>query len=210
MYGLLKTIGQIAGIGGIAVVVLLLIFRQILNKKIFPVLNKGHAYRLLNTITVCTFLIALAGIGAWVLSESINKATPSKSPQIPGGTGWIIAGKISIDSTGNNKLTNGALIWASGPHFQIIKTGYSDNHEIPKAGDIIQLKDSRPVYIINYATSGLLEFRTPPPNKGTLDSGDETGVSLPVGSTLDVRDVCGGYYPGADHAFLWLRVAYSQ
>ena len=187
MYGLLKTIGQIAGIGGIAVVVLLLIFRQILNKKIFPVLNKGHAYRLLNTITVCTFLIALAGIGAWVLSESINKATPSKSPQIPGGTGWIIAGKI-----------------------QIIKTGYSDNHEIPKAGDIIQLKDSRPVYIINYATSGLLEFRTPPPNKGTLDSGDETGVSLPVGSTLDVRDVCGGYYPGADHAFLWLRVAYSQ
>ena len=67
---LLKTVGQIAGIGGLALGVLLLVFRQILAKNIFPMLRKDDAYRLLRLMAILVFVVALAGLGAWVLVET--------------------------------------------------------------------------------------------------------------------------------------------
>lgn len=63
---ILKTLGQVAGIGGIAFGVLLLVFRDVIRKKIFPMLTKEQAYRLLRLVLVLVSLVALAGIGAWV------------------------------------------------------------------------------------------------------------------------------------------------
>jgi tetratricopeptide (TPR) repeat protein len=63
---LLKIVGQVAGIGGIALGVLLLVFRDVVRKKIFPMLTKEQAYKLLRSALLLTCLIALAGIGAWV------------------------------------------------------------------------------------------------------------------------------------------------
>ena len=63
---LFKTLGQIAGIGGIALGVFLILFREIIRKKIFPTLKKDHAYRLLRLIAILVFIVALAGISAWV------------------------------------------------------------------------------------------------------------------------------------------------
>lgn len=63
---LLKSVGQVSGIGGIALGVLLLVFRDVIRKNIFPKLTKEQAYKLLRFIILLTFLVALAGIGAWV------------------------------------------------------------------------------------------------------------------------------------------------
>ncbi|HBA40124.1 MAG TPA: hypothetical protein DCZ05_10395 [Deltaproteobacteria bacterium] len=63
---LLKIVGQVAGIGGIALGVLLLVFRDVIRKKIFPMLTKEQAYKLLRFVLLLAWLVALAGIGAWV------------------------------------------------------------------------------------------------------------------------------------------------
>lgn len=63
---ILKIVGQVAGIGGIALGVLLLVFRDVIREKIFPMLTKEQAYKLLRLVLVLVWLVALAGIGAWV------------------------------------------------------------------------------------------------------------------------------------------------
>lgn len=63
---LLKIVGQVAGIGGIALGILLLVFRDVVRKKIFPMLTKEQAYKLLRSTLILVWLIALAGIGAWI------------------------------------------------------------------------------------------------------------------------------------------------
>ncbi|QPF90975.1 hypothetical protein [Bradyrhizobium commune] len=78
---MLKIAGQIAGIGGLALVILLILFRNIIRKNIFPTLKKDDAYRLLRLITLLTFLVALAGIAAWILSTSQSLISPRLPPQ---------------------------------------------------------------------------------------------------------------------------------
>jgi hypothetical protein len=63
---LLKAAGQIAGIGGLALGVLLIVYRDIVRKKIFPKLPPAEAYRLLRLITVAVWSVAIVGIVAWV------------------------------------------------------------------------------------------------------------------------------------------------
>jgi hypothetical protein len=46
---LIKTVGQVAGIGGIALGVFLLLFCDLIRKQIFPMLVKREAYRLLRS-----------------------------------------------------------------------------------------------------------------------------------------------------------------
>jgi hypothetical protein len=63
---LLLTVGKFAGIGGIALGVLLLIFREVIRKNIFPNLAQVQGYRIIRLIVVLTFCIAAFGIAAWV------------------------------------------------------------------------------------------------------------------------------------------------
>ena len=71
---ILKIVGQIAGIGGLALGVLLIVFRDIVRKKIFPKLPPAEAYRLLRLITVAVWSVAIVGILAWVY---VAHASPS-------------------------------------------------------------------------------------------------------------------------------------
>lgn len=71
---ILKTVGQVAGIGGIALGVLLLVFRDVVRKNIFPRLSSVHAYRIIRMIVVATFLIAALGIGAWTFVQTQEKS----------------------------------------------------------------------------------------------------------------------------------------
>jgi hypothetical protein len=63
---LLEIVGQIAGIGGLALGMLLLVFRDIIRKNIFPKLPPPQAYRLLRLITGAVWSVAVIGIIAWV------------------------------------------------------------------------------------------------------------------------------------------------
>jgi hypothetical protein len=69
------TWAKVAGIGGIALFVFLVIFRDVIKKKIFPRLSPDQAFKIILLILVLTFLIACVGISAWYLiSEHDIKA----------------------------------------------------------------------------------------------------------------------------------------
>lgn len=73
MMDILKTVGQIAGIGGLALGVFLILFREVIRRKIFPELPKPQAYKLLRLIIILVFIVTIVGIGAWVYVETAPK-----------------------------------------------------------------------------------------------------------------------------------------
>jgi len=79
--GVLETVGQVAGIGGLALGVFLLLFRDLIRKSIFPKLPAAEAYRLLRLITGAVWSVALVGIAAWVYVETQPPAAPTSSVQ---------------------------------------------------------------------------------------------------------------------------------
>lgn len=70
---ILKTAGQIAGIGGLSLAVLLILFREIIRKAIFPQLPKKDAYKLLRMIILLTFIITVIGMGGWFYVDRASK-----------------------------------------------------------------------------------------------------------------------------------------
>jgi hypothetical protein len=75
----LKTVGQVAGIGGLALGVFLLLFRDIIRKNIFPKLPAAEAYRLLRLITGAVWSVAIVGVLAWVYVETREPAASPSS-----------------------------------------------------------------------------------------------------------------------------------
>jgi hypothetical protein len=72
---ILKVMGQLAGIGGLALGVFLLLLRDIIRKKIFPGLDQPSSYHLLWWITSAAWSIAVIGIVAWVWVERRAKGS---------------------------------------------------------------------------------------------------------------------------------------
>ena len=75
--GIVKVLAQVVGIGGAALGVFLILYRDIIRKNIFPGLTKQQAYRLLTLIVVLVWSVALAGIGAWVWGTGHGKDGPA-------------------------------------------------------------------------------------------------------------------------------------
>lgn len=63
---LLKALGQVAGIGGIAIGAFLIICKEIVRKSIFPKFTKQQSTKVILTIAFMAWTTALAGIWAWV------------------------------------------------------------------------------------------------------------------------------------------------
>lgn len=70
---LLLKVGQIAGIGGISLGILLLLFRDVIRKNIFPMLGQAQAYHLIKLVVILTFSISALGLGAWVYVQTRSK-----------------------------------------------------------------------------------------------------------------------------------------
>jgi len=110
---LLKVVAQAAGIGGIALGVLLLLFREVIRKNLFPNFSREQGYRLIRLVVSLTFAIAVLGIGAWVWvqkppgadkAESRAAPTGAAAPEavtqtVNGGTGVIQSGSGQITIT---------------------------------------------------------------------------------------------------------------
>jgi hypothetical protein len=105
---ILKAVAQVAGIGGIAIGTLLIVFRDIIGKKIFPTLDRQRGYQLLRLISVLTWSVALVGIAAWVwvesrpVSSNIEIPPPSSNRDITANRGVASGGDI----TGNTIIIN--------------------------------------------------------------------------------------------------------
>jgi hypothetical protein len=151
-------------------------------------------------------------LGVFLLVYLVNPPAVLRNEHrvaIPGDAAWLIAGRLRLDRTsGQHVLKDGQLVWANGPNFKIVNTADHGTRQIPQTGDKVELLIDRPLYIVDYKTTGLTKTNTEPRDKGKLDSSDETGVSLLKGTALDVREVSEGAYPGEDQSFLWLRVGY--
>ena len=91
---LLKNLGEALGIGGVALGIFFLLYREVIRKKIFPTLKKDDAYRLLRLITVLIWSVAVIGIAAWIWSnakvaQGSTTTTGSQSPIISDTKGSV-------------------------------------------------------------------------------------------------------------------------
>jgi len=77
---LLKATAQAAGIGGIALGIVLLVFRDIIRKKIFPTLDRERGFQLLKLVALLTWSVALLGIAAWAWVETQQKGPEESTP----------------------------------------------------------------------------------------------------------------------------------
>ena len=73
----IASLGKVAGVAGIALGVLLLVFRDVLRRTVFAALNPQNSYRLLRLIIVLTWSVAIAGMVIWWL------ATPGRVAGAP-------------------------------------------------------------------------------------------------------------------------------
>ncbi|MGC2237977.1 MAG: hypothetical protein WA584_17590 [Pyrinomonadaceae bacterium] len=89
---ILKTVGQVAGIGGLAIGAFIIVFREVIRKNIFPNLVKEQAYKLLRLIIILAWTVAIFGIGTWAYIET------SKNNKPPGTTNYQVSGLITDDS----------------------------------------------------------------------------------------------------------------
>ncbi len=66
----IESVAKAAGIGGIAIGALMLVFRETLRKSIFPMMTREQGYKTIRMILVMVWTVALAGIAAWVWAGS--------------------------------------------------------------------------------------------------------------------------------------------
>jgi hypothetical protein len=80
----LKAVGGIAGIGGLALGVILLLFKDVIGKTVFAGLTRKQSYALLNKIVMATWSVAVLGIAAWYFgAKNSSSHSTSLSPVPP-------------------------------------------------------------------------------------------------------------------------------
>ena len=91
----LKTLGQIAGIGGIAVGVLLIVLRSIIGKKIFPSLSPEQSYKIFRLIIIVVFFVSVIGVVSWVYISEVKEGNGKSI--FSGGNKITVLGRV-VDS----------------------------------------------------------------------------------------------------------------
>ncbi len=69
----LKIVGQVAGIGGLALGVMLILFKEVIRKNIFPNLTKKQGFKIIKLLLIFVWSIAVLGIASWFFLE-LNKS----------------------------------------------------------------------------------------------------------------------------------------
>jgi hypothetical protein len=198
----LETLGQVAGVAGIAIGAFLFVARDLIAKNIFPTLTKAHSTKVILTLAFMAWTVALAGIGSWTYVE-INKNgngssadTEVTSTTLPGETAWIFSGYFNIETEA----------FIEGPYVSVYDSNTRGQRRYVEIGDTIQLKVSRKAIIVDYKITGTSQKLVSPINAGILGEEDETGITIPKDTQLVVRDVSEGRWPDSKNAALWLRV----
>ncbi len=75
---ILSAVGKIAGLGGIALGVLLLVFQGVLKTHFLPDagLNSAQAFATIFSLVILTFGIAGIGVIAWLISRTVGPSVP--------------------------------------------------------------------------------------------------------------------------------------
>jgi hypothetical protein len=92
-----RSIGSSAGLAGLAIGMIVILFKEVIRKRIFPQLPKREAYQLLRTILFLAWSVAIVGIGSWTYLQ-LNARTPDRTPQSAAPEALVIAGTV-VDET---------------------------------------------------------------------------------------------------------------
>ena len=94
---LLKSLGQVLGIGGLSLGVFFMLFRELARKSIFPALKKDDAYQLLRLISVLIWSVTVIGIGAWIWGDRQQAACPATTTGAQSPVICDTKGNVRID-----------------------------------------------------------------------------------------------------------------
>jgi hypothetical protein len=119
---LLSSLGKIAGIGGIALGVFLLIFQGVLQKNFLPQLKPEQALPVILSLLLLTFSIAGIGIIGWLISRAVKPDTP-----VPQAALLILAALIAADLV--------AVVYIAKPSVApaVVLSGPADANPVAKA-----------------------------------------------------------------------------
>jgi len=182
-------LGKIAGLAGIALGIVFLLFRDVISSELAKTLGPANAYRLLRLIVISSFLVGVLGLGTYIWQQSRREQFV-----IPGGTGWIFAGYFD---PGSNSWTKDVYVEHDGAPCD--KSWIGDTVEI--------INRERHVVIVGYAATAF-QRNLESPVTDYNEKRDITETRVPIGAKLIVRDVSAGRYPNRPAA-CWLRVAVS-
>jgi hypothetical protein len=86
----LKVIASVAGIGGVALFVLWMVFSEVIRKNIFPTISKTHAYYIIRLVLVLTWLAVVLGIAAYTYVNPPSRPAPDPpKPQTSAGAAQV-------------------------------------------------------------------------------------------------------------------------
>lgn len=149
---LLQSLGQIAGIAGIGLGVIFLIFRDAIGGPLAKNLGEQNAYGLLRLVTILSFAAGMAGVAGYVAINLLGDKKPTEKQQtvpLPSGTGWIFAG-----------------------YFDPQKSQWADEHYVDHAGapcdpgwigGKVRIVDKeRHIVIVGYKETGWKSYETSP------------------------------------------------
>lgn len=192
--GELESLGKVAGIGGIALGALVLMFRKSLT--VTDGVNPKDRYRLVRLALILSWSIGVLGIAAWMWGSSSANTGPVRLGSLKGETGWVFAGYADRESGQ----------WREGPYLSFAD-GATNANDIKK-GSIAFVGSPRRVIILDYKQRGIERNLEPPTRAagGMITGNDETGITLGYGSALVVRDIAVAGYRGNPQTAVWLRV----
>ncbi len=86
---ILKTVGQIAGIGGLSLGIFFLLFKELIRKNIFPKIEKDDAYKLIILFSILIWSTAIIGLICWFMLEYKEKENrKNETDQTINTTSW--------------------------------------------------------------------------------------------------------------------------
>ncbi len=159
----LESLGKVAGIAGIAIGALVLIFRSVIEKNIFPNLTKEHSFRIIRMIIMSAVLVAILGVGAWVYldPESEDESFVWIEGVVHDFQGNPLA-RVNMD------VANGTDITDNSGNFAIKLQGKGEH-----------------VYDLS-AKHAFYEFTT---KKVRIDFGDNTKIVLPEPIRMNAKEL---------------------
>jgi hypothetical protein len=101
---ILKTVGQVAGIGGLALGIFLRRYRDVIRLKIFPKLTAEQAFRVVVLLLVLVWSVAIAGLGVWAWVTTLERGSPNENT----ASASTFEGSVGDD---HEETTDGELIY---------------------------------------------------------------------------------------------------
>lgn len=112
-----------AGLGGLALFVVLVIYRKILAAKLLSQLGRKQSYEVVRLLILVTAAISLAGLGAYTYLASLPKAVPVTRLSSQDDPVGALLGKVAGITAERASLSQAVNLYAKSPtaaHWQVV------------------------------------------------------------------------------------------